>query len=42
MKSSLNISALLSIKVILGDINLVRTFLGNNFFDPNYGVHPWK
>ena len=38
MKSSLNISALLSIKVTSGDLNLVRTFLGNNFFDPNYGV----
>ena len=40
MKSSRNISALLSITVISGDLNLVRTFSGNNFFDPNYGVHP--
>ena len=39
MKSSLNISVFLSIKVLLGDLNLVGTFLGNNFFDPNYGVH---
>ena len=29
-------------KMILMDPNLVRTFLGNNFFDPNYRAHPWK
>ena len=29
-------------KIILVDPNLVRTFIGNNFFDPNYGAHPWK
>ena len=31
-------------KIILVDTNLVRTFviIGNNFFDPNYGAHPWK
>ena len=25
----------------LVDPNLMRTFFGNNFFDPNYGAHPW-
>ena len=29
-------------KLILVDPNLVRTFYGNNFFDPNYGAHLWK
>ena len=29
-------------KIILVEPNLVRTFFGNNFFDPNYGVQPWK
>ena len=29
-------------KIILVDPNLVRTFFGINFFDPNYGAHPWK
>ena len=29
-------------KIILVDPNLVRTFFGNNFFDPDYGGHPWK
>ena len=29
-------------KTILVDPNLVRTFLGNNFFDPNNGARPWK
>ena len=29
-------------KMILVDSNLVLTFFGKNFFDPNYGVHPWK
>ena len=29
-------------KTILMDPNLVRTFFGNNIFDPNYGAHPWK
>ena len=29
-------------EIILVDPNLVRTFLGNNFFDPNYSAHPWK
>ena len=42
VKGSLNISAHLSMKIILVDPNLVRTFFGNNFFDPNYGAHPWK
>ena len=32
----------LPIKIILGDPDLVRTFSGNKFFDPNYGAHPWK
>ena len=39
MKGSLNISTHLSMKIILVDPNLVRTFFGNNFFDPNYGTH---
>ena len=34
------ISTRLSMKIILVDPNLVRTFFGNNFFDPNYGAHP--
>ena len=29
-------------KVTLVDPNLVRSFFGNHFFDPNYGMHPWK
>ena len=29
-------------KIILVDPNLVRTFFGNNFFDPNYGAQRWK
>ena len=29
-------------KIILVDPNLVRTTFGNNFFGPNYGVHPLK
>ena len=29
-------------KIILVDRNLVRTFFRNNFFDTNYGAHPWK
>ena len=29
-------------KAILVGPNLVRTFFGNNFFDPNYGAHSWK
>ena len=40
MKGSLNISEHLFMKIILVDPNLVRTFFGNNFFDPNYGAHP--
>ena len=40
--TSLNISAHLFVKTILVDPNLVRTFFGNNSFDPNYGAHPWK
>ena len=36
----LNISAHLSMKTILVNPNLVSTFFGNNFFDPNYGAHP--
>ena len=39
IKSSLNISAHLSMKIIFVDPDLVRTFFGNNFFDPNYGAH---
>ena len=42
IKVFLNISAHLSMKIILVDRNLVRTFFGNNFFDPNDGGHPWK
>ena len=42
MKVSLNISAHLSIKIILVDPNLVGTFLGNNFLDPNYDAHHGK
>ena len=40
IKVSLNISAHLSMKIILMDPNLVRTFFGNNFFYPYYGAHP--
>ena len=40
IKGSLNISAYLSMKIILVYPNLVRTFYGNNFFDPHYGAHP--
>ena len=29
-------------KKILVYPNLVRTFFGKNFFDPNYDAHPWK
>ena len=29
-------------KIILVDPNLVRTFFGNNFFDPSYRKSPWK
>ena len=29
-------------KIILVDPNLERPFFGNDFFDPNYGAHPWK
>ena len=39
MKCSLNISAHLSMKTILVDLNLVHNFFGNSFFDPNYGAH---
>ena len=39
IKGSVNISAHLSIKIILVDPNLVRIFSGNDFFDPNYGAH---
>ena len=42
MKGFLNISAHLSMKIILVDRNLVRTFFRNNFFYPNYDAHPWK
>ena len=42
IKGSLNISVHLSMKIILVDPNLVRTFFSNNFFDPNYGAHPCK
>ena len=37
IKGSLNIGTRLSMKVNLVDPNLLRTFFGNNFFDPNYG-----
>ena len=30
----------MSMKLMLEDSNLVRTFFGNNYFDPNYGSHP--
>ena len=36
----MDISEHLSIKIILVDPNLVRTFFGNHVFDPNYGAHP--
>ena len=42
MKGSLNISVHLSVKIILVDPNLVRTFFGNNFFYPTNGAHPRK
>ena len=42
VKGSLNISAHLSMKLILVDPNLARTFLGNIFFDMNYGAQTWK
>ena len=42
MKGPLNLSGHLSMKIILLDPNLVRTFFGNDFFDPNYGAGPWK
>ena len=29
-------------KILLVDPNLVRSFFGNNFFDPNFGAHSWK
>ena len=38
MKGSLNISAHLSVKIILVDPNLMRTFFGN-FFDLNCVAH---
>ena len=40
MQGFLDISAHLFMKIILVDSNLVRTFFGNNFFDPSYGAHP--
>ena len=40
VKGSLNISVHLSVKIIFMDPNLVRTFLGNFFLDPNYGAYP--
>ena len=40
IKVSRNISAHLSMKIILVDPNLMRTFFGNNFFYPDYGAHP--
>ena len=42
MKGPLNLSGHLSMKVILVDPNLVRTFFGNDFFYPNYGADPRK
>ena len=30
----------MSMKIILVDPNLVRTFFANNFFDSNYSAHP--
>ena len=42
MKGPLNLSGHLSMKIILLDPNLVCTFFGNDFFDPNYGADPWK
>ena len=41
IKVFLNISAHLSMKIILVDPNLVRTFLVIIFYR-NYGAHPWK
>ena len=35
----MNIKAHLSMRIILLDHNLVHTFFGNNFFNPNYGAH---
>ena len=35
----MNIKAHLSMRIILLDPNLVHTFFGNNFFNPNYGAH---
>ena len=29
-------------KIMLVDPNLVRSFFGNNFFDPNFEAHSWK
>ena len=40
IKGSLNISAHLSMKIILEDPNLVCKFFGNNFFDSNCGARP--
>ena len=40
--TTLNIGAHLSIIKIFVNPNLVRTILGNDFFDPNYAAHPWK
>ena len=40
MKDSLNISAHLTLKIILAEPNLMRNFFSNNFSDPNYGAHP--
>ena len=43
MKGPLNVSGHLSMKINrLLDSNLVRTFFGNGFFDPNYVADPWK
>ena len=39
IKGSLNITAHLSMKIILVDPNLVGTFFANNSFHPNYGAH---
>ena len=41
-KGFLTINGHLPIKIILADPDLVCTFSGNKFFDPNYGAHPWK
>ena len=42
IKGPINISAHLSMKIILVDPNLAHTLFGYIFFDPIYGAHAWK